>query len=184
MGPGDALKDVIKGIIDPAQVHSLEEALTWLSLDPNTDPALTQASQFPSLPSRPATPIDLFSHLLAYRLRYNPNERDMVILHHEIVVRNSKPTRGEALDEIHTSTLVTFGTPRASAMSRTVGLPVAFAALKVLDGGVHVRGVAGPEDPSIYRSVLQQLEEVGLGMTDSMRYEKSLESILVPMHDL
>lgn len=54
-------------------------------------------------------------------------------------------------------------------MARTVGLPVAFAALNIADGKIAMRGVTGPTDPSIYKPVLRGLEEVGLGMTESTR---------------
>lgn len=35
------------------------------------------------VPFMPTTPLDAFSMLLADRLRYKPNERDMVAMHHE-----------------------------------------------------------------------------------------------------
>jgi len=69
-----------------------------------------------------------------------------------------------------------------------VGLPVAFAALRVLDGEVLVRGVHGPEDRTIYRSVLRGLEEVGLGMKETVRkgrgMEETLTSGLISRHSL
>jgi len=65
-------------------------------------------------------------------------------------------------------------------MARTVGLPVAIAALNVLDGRVAIRGVAGPTDSSIYRPVLMGLEEAGLGMKEVITTGKSIEGSLVP----
>lgn len=63
-------------------------------------------------------------------------------------------------------------------MSRCVGLPVAFAALQVLDGGVSMRGVAGPTDESVYGAVLRGLEEVGLGMKESVTIGSGMEGVL------
>lgn len=53
-------------------------------------------------------------------------------------------------------------------MSKTVGLPLAFAALRVLDGGIRTRGVAGPFGEEVYKPVLAGLAEMGLGMRETM----------------
>jgi alpha-aminoadipic semialdehyde synthase len=54
-----------------------------------------------------------------------------------------------------------------SAMAMTVSLPLAIAALCVLDGHVHTRGVAGPTaDKDIYRPVLQEMGTLGLTMKE------------------
>ncbi|OBZ72980.1 Peroxisome biosynthesis protein PAS1 [Grifola frondosa] len=126
----------------------------------------TSYSSLPPLPSRPTAPIDLFATLLAHKLRYEPSERDLVVLSHEIVTRpkvaNAPLTSFTTEEEVHTSSLITYGTASASAMSRCVGLPVAFAALQVLDGRVIARGVQGPTDKNVYEHILDSLETVGL----------------------
>jgi alpha-aminoadipic semialdehyde synthase len=117
-------------------------------------------------------PIDIFAYLLAHKLQYKPHERDMVILSHEIIAKAREPSsygREQGHEEVYTSSLMTYGTPKASAMAQTVGLPVAIAALNVLDGKVDVRGVVGPSEPCIYKPVLRGLEEAGLGMVESAR---------------
>lgn len=159
----------ISSVVSSAHVDKLGEAMSWLSLV-HADSAL------PPLPKMPTTPIDLFTTLLAHKLRYEPHERDLVVLSHEIVAQ-SLNTPG--VDEIYTSSLITYGTPKASAMARCVGLPVAFAALEVLDGKVSIRGVQGPTDKSVYGPVLRGLEEVGLGMKESFRTGKGMEDVLV-----
>ncbi len=59
-----------------------------------------------------------------------PEERDVVILHHDIVV--SWPVGRK---ESKTLTLVEYGQPNGStAMARTVGLPTAIATNMVLQG--------------------------------------------------
>ena len=40
--------------------------------------------------------------------------------------------------------------------------------MNILDGKVHLRGVAGPTHQSIYEPVCSRLEEVGLGMKEMM----------------
>jgi alpha-aminoadipic semialdehyde synthase len=155
-------------LIHSSKLDSLFHTLDWLT-----------SGSLPMLPSRPAAPIDLFSALLAHKLRYEPNERDMVMLHHEIVVQpGSSDPSNLALEEVHTSSLTAYGTAVGSAMSRCVGLPVAFAALRVLDGGVNMRGVSGPTDESLYASVLSGLQEVGLGMKETVARGAGVEGTL------
>lgn len=113
--------------------------------------------------------------ILAHKLKYEPEERDLVILSHEIVAQSiEKP----GVDEIYTSSLVTYGTPTASAMSRCVGLPVAFATLQVLDEKVPVRGVHGPTDATLYAPVLEGLQEAGLGMKENFSTGRGMEATL------
>ena len=95
------------------------------------------------------------------------------MLSHEIITRSKGSSASLATptadEEVHTSSLVAYGTKEASAMSRTVGLPVAFAALQILDGGGRARGVQGPTDKEVYVNVLQRLEQVGLEVRESTR---------------
>ncbi|KAI1789307.1 Saccharopine dehydrogenase-domain-containing protein [Ganoderma leucocontextum] len=172
-----SLTSALEEVVSPKQRDSVLEALHWLSIIPSSlsEHALGKSSDssLPPLPSKPMAPVDLFATLLAHKLRYAPHERDLVVLSHEIVTRpkgSQVPlTAPSADEEIHTSSLVAYGTKDASAMSLTVGLPVAFAALQILDGGVSARGVQGPTSKEVYGNVLRRLEEVGLGMRESAR---------------
>jgi alpha-aminoadipic semialdehyde synthase len=124
----------------------------------------------PQVPTIAMPALDLFALLLAHKLRYESHERDMVFLSHELISRpRSADPSISAGEEIHTSSLIVCGTPEHSAMALTVGLPVAFATLRILDGEVHVRGVADPTaDTELYRLILGDLETVGLGMRESV----------------
>ncbi|KAF9005216.1 Saccharopine dehydrogenase-domain-containing protein [Cyathus striatus] len=138
------------------------DALEWLGLK-SMPYYLSDGIRMPPLPKDPLTPLEHFAYLLANKLRYEPGEKDMVVLHHEIIAQGRKEGDKE---EVYQSSLVTYGTPHASAMARTVGIPVAIAALAVVDGRVEMRGVIGPTHPSICSPVLDGLAEVGLGMKE------------------
>ncbi len=141
------------------------EALRWLLAGPT-----------PPLPAKSMAPLDIFAILLAYKLQYAPHEHDMVVLSHEFVTKSvSEPL---APEEVHTSSLVAYGDDKYSAMARTVGLPVALAALEVLDGKVAVRGVVGPGDASIREPVLAGMESVGLGMEEISGASETVEKAL------
>jgi alpha-aminoadipic semialdehyde synthase len=160
---------MLTSLIPPPHFERVVRALVWLSLVPG------DAASLPPLPKKPTTPIDFFTMILAHKLKYEPEERDLVILSHEIVAQSiEKP----GVDEIYTSSLVTYGTPTASAMSRCVGLPVAFATLQVLDEKVPVRGVHGPTDATLYAPVLEGLQEAGLGMKENFSTGRGMEATL------
>lgn len=154
-----AVKDIIPATTD---IYQLQTALEYLSLIPSSSP-------IPPAPKTRAAAIDHFANLLAQKLRYGPQERDLVILNHEIIAQDAS-----GREEIHSSSLITYGGPEASAMARCVGLPVALAALKVLDGGVSARGVCGPAvERDLWKAVLDGLEEAGLGMKETVRPKAS-----------
>ncbi|KAJ3784776.1 Saccharopine dehydrogenase-domain-containing protein [Lentinula aff. detonsa] len=138
------------------------------------------------------TPLDLFTLLLSHKLQYGDGERDMVVLVHEVVTRDVDTRDGDGdkegyiPEEIHTSSLVIYGTnpnpnPNPphnyyyeSAMARSVGIPVAIAALAVLDGTytyprIPLRGVHGPTHVSIRERVLEGMREAGIGMREGVR---------------
>ncbi|KAG5641453.1 hypothetical protein DXG03_005142 [Asterophora parasitica] len=159
-----ATSAAISSLVGDDKIPELHDALEWLGLLP----APGRNERMPALPTEPMSAIDIFAYLLANKLAYAPNERDMVVLSHEIITQQ----KGAPFKEVHTSSLITYGTPRASAMARTVGIPVAIAALRVVDGTISLRGVQGPTDASVYNPVLRGLDELGLGMTEASRVLK------------
>ncbi|KAJ3859108.1 Saccharopine dehydrogenase-domain-containing protein [Lentinula novae-zelandiae] len=172
----------------------LANPIAWLLSAETGTPSTTiqQWIGLPLLPSSPTTPLDLFTLLLAHKLQYDDGERDMVVLVHKVITRvvTDKPVPNvgeiEIEEELHTSSLVIYGsyhnyTPNErlyeSAMARSVGIPVAIAALAVLDGAVEsisiprpvsIRGVHGPGHISIREPVLQGMLEAGIGMSEGV----------------
>jgi alpha-aminoadipic semialdehyde synthase len=164
----------LKKRIDGDYRGALYSALQWLSLHGSSSNVT-----MPPVPTQPLAPLDIFAYLLANRLKYESYEKDMVVLHHEFIVPSNNTgeiSKHVKEEEVYTSQLIAYGTSEASAMARTVGIPVALAALLVLDGRVALRGVHGPMDKSVYRPVLNGLEEVGIGMKE----EKRVVSVLKP----
>ncbi|GJJ14359.1 hypothetical protein Clacol_008623 [Clathrus columnatus] len=167
-----SFRSAIKDLVDLSeeQMSELMRALSWLGIAPSPSSYNTPThNTIPFPTTKDMTPIDLFSNILSHRLKYQDRERDMVILAHEIIAvseNNSSP-----FEEVHTSTLTAYGTPVSgiSAMARTVGLPVAFAALAIVNGRVAgTRGVCGPSMSEIYEPVLVGLEEAGIGFVEGV----------------
>ena len=178
-----SLKSALATVLPASRIQPLLKALAWLHLVPSAAPSSSSSSPTPeprrlgqpAPPRRPIPPADALALHLAHALRYAPHERDLVLLHHEIVARD----RRSGAEGVHTSTLTAYGDARASAMARTVGLPVAFAARRVLDGAVRATGVCGPTaDEAVWKGVLEGLESRGLGVRENVKSGPSMEGVL------
>jgi saccharopine dehydrogenase (NADP+, L-glutamate forming) len=99
------------------------------------------------------TRLDAFSHLLQEKLAYAPDERDMIFLFHKFVVYNRKTGERRRIQV----SLCEFGTSEFSAMARTVGIPVAHAAFKILKMEINAKGVKAPIEAEIYKPLLKDL---------------------------
>ena len=105
------------------------------------------------------SPLDALSEIMQDKLRYNPGERDMVVLFHEFKAWFAEDDHYECL----TSSLVDFGVRYGdSSMSRTVSLPAAIAARLILEGKITSRGVLRPVIPEIYNPVLDELANLNI----------------------
>jgi saccharopine dehydrogenase (NAD+, L-glutamate forming) len=61
------------------------------------------------------------------------------------------------------ATMVTLGNDQINtAMARTVGLPVAMATLRILNGEITTPGVQLPITKEVYEPILKELEEYGV----------------------
>ncbi len=122
------------------------EKLTWLGMFSRD-----------ALPSPTISPLDALVARMVERLQYAPGERDMVVLQHEF-----EADYGDRREHI-TSTLVDFGAPHGdTSMSRTVGLPAAIGALRVLDGTIATPGVVVPVSPAVCEAILDELAALGI----------------------
>jgi saccharopine dehydrogenase (NADP+, L-glutamate forming) len=110
--------------------------------------------------------------LLQRKLPLGDDERDMVVLVHEMDVEYPDSDRA---DEKVTSTFVVQGEPGGfTAMSKTVGLPAALAAELLLTDKLHLQGAQLPTHPSIYVPILESLKERGMEFTERVEVlEKS-----------
>jgi len=114
------------------------------------------------LPIRYGAPIDILTACMLQKMRYEENERDMLIMHHEFVAQYADRT-----EEI-TSTMIDFGIPGGdTSMSRTVGLPAAIATRLILEGTIGRKGIVVPVTPDIYEPVLAELENLGIRLEEA-----------------
>jgi len=108
-------------------------------------------------PLTSSTSADVLQHLLETRLAMGPQDKDMIVMQHEIGFLKAGKRYTEK------STLVVKGEDSLhTAMARTVGLPLGIAAKLVLEGKLSLRGLHIPILPEIYDPVLAELDELGI----------------------
>ena len=107
------------------------------------------------------TILDALCNLFEEKLQYTPEERDMIVMHHEFIVHY--PDKKQKIN----STLIDYGIPHGdSSMSRTVALPVAIASKMILNRKITLTGVHRPIIREIYEPILKELEKLDIKMDE------------------
>jgi len=109
-------------------------------------------------------PVDVTASLLQRpETAFQPGERDMVVMSHELDVE-----RADGSLQRHVATLIDYGVPNgATSMAKTVGVTAAICSQLILDGpGRFGYGVQRPLRPSYYEPVLKLLEAEGIRMDE------------------
>jgi saccharopine dehydrogenase-like NADP-dependent oxidoreductase len=104
-----------------------------------------------------ATPAQILEKILKDSWTLKPEDKDMIVMQHLF---------GYELDgEKHQieSSMVCLGDNQTyTAMAKTVGLPVAIATLKILNGEIKAPGVQIPISKEVYNPILDELEKYGI----------------------
>lgn len=107
------------------------------------------------------TPAQVLEHILKKKWTLEPDDRDMIVMWHKFnFLANGKPRQIE-------SSMVAKGDDELNtAMSKTVGLPLAIAAKLILQGEIKLTGVHVPIKKQIYTPVLNELKAMGLDFVE------------------
>jgi saccharopine dehydrogenase-like NADP-dependent oxidoreductase len=101
-----------------------------------------------------ATPAQILQHILEQKWTLQPEDKDMIVMWHKLTYEM------DGVEKRAESSLVTLGEDKINtAMSKTVGLPVAIAAKLLLNSKFDVKGVQIPVIKQIYEPVLNELKE-------------------------
>ena len=104
-----------------------------------------------------ATPAQMLEKILSYKWTLQPEDKDMIVMYHKI----GYEINGE--QKQIDSTMVCLGDDQTyTAMAKTVGLPVAIATLKILNGEIQTTGVQLPISKEVYLTILKELEQYGV----------------------
>ena len=87
----------------------------------------------------------------------DPEDKDMIVMYHKFGYQKD----GEK-HQIESKMVILGEDQTFTAMAKTVGLPVAIAALKILNGEIKTPGVQLPITKEVYTPILKELEEYGV----------------------
>ena len=107
------------------------------------------------------TPAFFLQKILEDKWKLEPQDKDMIVMWHKIVYRlNGK------YHEIN-SHMVTIGEDQTyTAMSNTVGLPIAICAKMILNGSIETKGVQIPIKKEIYTPILEELTKYNINFIE------------------
>ncbi|SDC96108.1 saccharopine dehydrogenase C-terminal domain-containing protein [Niabella drilacis] len=109
------------------------------------------------IPEHAVVSADILQYLLETKLALAANDRDMIIMVHEI----EYTIRGQQKKSV--STLVVKGDDALhTAMAKTVGLPLGIAARLLLDGSISATGLQIPVTKTFYQPILEELAQNGI----------------------
>ncbi|WP_339882731.1 saccharopine dehydrogenase family protein [Polaribacter vadi] len=108
-----------------------------------------------------ATPAQALQKILEDSWTLQENDKDMIVMQHLF---------GFEIDgkkhQIESSLIVEGENQTYTAMAKTVGLPMAIAALNILNGGIKTPGVQIPISKEVYEPILNELEKYGIKFTE------------------
>lgn len=106
-----------------------------------------------------ATPAQIMEKILSEKWQLQAQDKDMIVMYHKFGY--TLPNIEETLQI--DATMVCIGDDsKHTAMAKTVGLPVAIVALKILKGEITTPGVQMPITKEVYEPVLKELESFGI----------------------
>lgn len=105
---------------------------------------------------------DVLQFILEKKLPLKPEDRDMIVMLHEIDYAFNNTTHS-----VKSSLIVKGENSERTAMAKTVGLPLGIAAKLILKGEIALKGLHIPIAPEIYEPVLKELEEHGIEFNES-----------------
>ncbi len=108
-----------------------------------------------------ATPAQILQKILMDSWTLKQDDKDMIVMHHKFGYEYEGEKR-----QIESQMVVLGDDQTYTAMSKTVGLPVAIATLKILNGDINSKGVIIPINKNVYEPILKELEIYGILFTE------------------
>jgi len=100
--------------------------------------------------------------LLVKKWNFEEKDRDMIVMQHDFEYQKNNKLLNKK------STLVVYGDENFSAMSKTVGLPLAIATKLILENKINYSGVKIPDISMIYEPILKELEDYKINFNESV----------------
>jgi saccharopine dehydrogenase-like NADP-dependent oxidoreductase len=141
-----SVEEKIKREIPEANDQVVFEKLKWLGIFEEKKVALPNAS-----------PAQILQKIMEEKLYLEPDDKDMIVMQHifDYELKGKKLRRKSSMVIIGLDTINT-------AMSITVGTPLAIAVKMLLTDKISEKGVVIPTKPSLYLPILKELEGFGV----------------------
>ena len=108
------------------------------------------------------SPAKVLQKILEEKWQLEPGDKDMIVMQHQFDFEK------EGIRKKRFSTMVCIGENTLhTAMSLTVGLPLAMIAKRILEGDYKEKGVQLPIQAEIYNPVLEELKEYGIRFVEN-----------------
>ena len=145
--PTDDVESAVAQYLGLDSLADIIHRLNWLGLFEDRSIAISKG-----------TCLDVLLGRMLARMSYEPHERDMILLHVDVLAEFPGGRRERRL-----ATMRVEGIPNGeSAMSRAVALPAAIAARLVLEGEIQASGARMPPNlPELHKPVLEELATFG-----------------------
>ncbi|WP_428740691.1 saccharopine dehydrogenase family protein [Tenacibaculum sp.] len=104
-----------------------------------------------------ATPAQILQKILMDSWTLEKDDKDMIVMHHIFGYEYK-----EDKYQIESSMVIKGDDQTYTAMAKTVGLPVAMATVRILNGEITTPGVQLPINKEVYEPILKELEDYGI----------------------
>jgi len=140
------VEEKLANYLDLDPDSAMMERLKWLGIFEDTKIGIAGLS-----------PARVLQKILEEKWPLDPGDKDMILMQHQFDYER------EGARWKRFSTMVCMGQDsQHTAMSMTVGLPLAMVARRILEGSYQLKGVQLPIQPEIYKPVLKELEGYGI----------------------
>ena len=147
------LKERLKSFVGSTLDAEIEKKMDYLELFSNKKIELPEG-----------TPAQLLQALLEEKWKLKPNDKDMIVMHHEF--EYSLP--GRSNQKLNSSLVVLGKDQNHTGMALTVGLPLAITVKNFLTKQFNLTGVQIPTKKEIYLPLLKELEENKIIFTEKI----------------
>ncbi len=108
-----------------------------------------------------ATPAQILQKILMESWALDKDDKDMIVMYHKFGYELNGVKK-----QIESNMVVMGEDDTYTAMAKTVGLPVAIATLKILNGEIKTPGVQIPIRSEVYKPILQELQNYGINFVE------------------
>ncbi|MBH75734.1 MAG: saccharopine dehydrogenase [Flavobacteriales bacterium] len=104
----------------------------------------------------------ILQNTLEKKWKLQTQDKDMIVMQHKFEFE-----KGNIKQRLYSSMAIIGSDSIRTAMAKTVGLPIFFAAKLILEGKVSLRGVRIPVHKELYMPILKSLEKEGIKFIES-----------------